>query len=218
MVSDLATRATVVYLGRAMIRLDSVGRQHGQQILFTDASAAVNRGEKVGLVGPNGSGKTTIFRMILKEETPDTGSVTVDRGTTIGYFSQDVGEMSGHTVVAMAMAGAGQVADVAQELRELEAAFGDPEKADQMDELVNRYGDRISDVGSNGAPDIIEQGRPQVDLVLSQKFGRFNVRIGGDNLLDSRYNFTQGVGNTQERERSFVLGRTFSLSVGVNVF
>jgi TonB-dependent receptor len=84
--------------------------------------------------------------------------------------------------------------------------------------LINRYGDRISDVGSNGAPDIIEQGRPQVDLVLSQKLGRFNVRIGGDNLLDSRYNFTQGIGNTQERERSFVLGRTFSLSVGVNVF
>jgi len=84
--------------------------------------------------------------------------------------------------------------------------------------LVNRYGDRISDVGSNGAPDIIEQGRPQVDLVMSQKLGRFNVRIGGDNLLDSRYNFTQGIGSTQERERSFVLGRTFSLSVGVNVF
>jgi hypothetical protein len=53
---------------------------------------------------------------------------------------------------------------------------------------------------------------------MSQKLGRFNVRIGGDNLLDSRYNFTQGIGNTQERERSFVLGRTFSLSVGVNVF
>lgn len=84
--------------------------------------------------------------------------------------------------------------------------------------LVNRYGDRISDVGSNGAPDIIEQGRPQVDLVMSQKVGRFNLRFGADNLLDSRYNFTQGVGNTQERERSFVLGRTFSLSVGVNVF
>jgi hypothetical protein len=84
--------------------------------------------------------------------------------------------------------------------------------------LVNRYGDRISDVGSNGAPDIVEQGRPQVDLVMSQKLGRFNLRFGADNLLDSRYNFTQGVGSTQERERSFVLGRTFSLSVGVNVF
>ncbi len=124
-----------------MIRLDSIGRQHGHQILFTDASAAVNRGEKVGLVGPNGSGKTTIFRMILKDETPDTGSVTVDRGTTIGYFSQDVGDMAGASVVAMAMAGAGAVADVAKELRELEAAFADPDKADQMDALVTRYGD-----------------------------------------------------------------------------
>ncbi|MBK6463647.1 MAG: ABC-F family ATP-binding cassette domain-containing protein [Myxococcales bacterium] len=124
-----------------MIRLDSIGRQHGQQILFTDASAAINRGEKVGLVGPNGSGKTTIFRMILKEETPDTGTVSVDRGTTIGYFSQDVGDMHGATVVAMAMAGAGAVAEVASELRELEGAFSDPERADEMDALVQRYGE-----------------------------------------------------------------------------
>ncbi|HRG96644.1 MAG TPA: ABC-F family ATP-binding cassette domain-containing protein [Polyangiaceae bacterium] len=124
-----------------MIRLDSIGRQHGQQILFTDASAAINRGEKVGLVGPNGSGKTTIFRMILKDETPDTGSVSVDRGTTIGYFSQDVGDMRGATVVAMAMAGAGAVAEVASELRELEGAFSDPDRADEMDALVQRYGE-----------------------------------------------------------------------------
>lgn len=84
--------------------------------------------------------------------------------------------------------------------------------------LANRYGDRISDVGSNGAPDIIEQGRPQIDMVVSQKIGRFNLRFGADNLADSRYNFTQGSGSVQERERSFVLGRTFSLSVGLNVF
>ncbi|MGD9904943.1 MAG: outer membrane beta-barrel protein [Vicinamibacterales bacterium] len=84
--------------------------------------------------------------------------------------------------------------------------------------LVNRYGDRISDVGSNGAPDIVEQGRPQIDVAVSQRIGRFNLRFGAENLADSRYNFTQGIGSTQERERSFVLGRTFSLSVGVNVF
>lgn len=84
--------------------------------------------------------------------------------------------------------------------------------------LVNRYGDRISDVGSNGAPDIVEQGRPQIDLVMSQRFGRFNIRFGVDNLADSRYSDTQGVGGTQERERSYVLGRTISVSLGFNVF
>jgi len=53
------------------------------------------KGEKVGLVGPNGAGKTTIFRMITGQEQPDEGQVAVDRGVTIGYFSQDVGENGG---------------------------------------------------------------------------------------------------------------------------
>jgi TonB-dependent receptor len=84
--------------------------------------------------------------------------------------------------------------------------------------LVNRYGDRISDVGSNGAPDIVEQGRPQIDLVVSQRLGQFNLRFGVDNLADSRFNYTQGIGDNQARERSYVLGRVFSLSLGFNVF
>ncbi|MCA2981093.1 MAG: ABC-F family ATP-binding cassette domain-containing protein, partial [Myxococcaceae bacterium] len=78
-----------------MIRLDSIGAQHGRQILFIGASAALHKGEKVGLVGPNGSGKSTLFRYIMKEEAPDEGSVSIDRGVSIGYFRQDVGEMSG---------------------------------------------------------------------------------------------------------------------------
>src|SRR6516165_12714091 len=106
-----------------------------------DASAAVNRGEKVGLVGPNGSGKTTIFRMIMREEAPDGGQVAVDRGVTIGYFSQDVGEMSGRSAVAETMDGAGPVSGVAAELKELEVAMADPDRADDMDEIIARYGE-----------------------------------------------------------------------------
>ena len=78
-----------------MIRLDKISKQNGKQILFIEASAALQRGEKVGLVGPNGAGKTTLFRMITGEEPPDEGQVSTDRGITIGYFSQDVGEMAG---------------------------------------------------------------------------------------------------------------------------
>ena len=96
-----------------MIRLDQVSKQHGAQILFLEASMGVFKGEKVGLVGPNGSGKSTIFRMIVREELPDGGQVSIDRGTTVGYFSQDVGEMGGRTVVEETMAGAGAVADAA---------------------------------------------------------------------------------------------------------
>ena len=78
-----------------MIRLDNVSKQVGHQILFIEASAALQKGEKIGLVGPNGAGKTTLFRMISGREIPDEGQVSVDRGISIGYFSQDVGEMSG---------------------------------------------------------------------------------------------------------------------------
>jgi ATPase subunit of ABC transporter with duplicated ATPase domains len=124
-----------------MIRLDNVSKQNGHQILFIEASAALQKGEKVGLVGPNGSGKTTLFRMITGEEQPDEGQVAVDRGVTIGYFSQDVGEMSGRSAVAEVMDGAGPVSTVATELRLLEAAMGDPDSADEMEEIIARYGE-----------------------------------------------------------------------------
>ena len=124
-----------------MIRLDNVSKQNGHQILFIEASAALQKGEKVGLVGPNGSGKTTLFRMITGQELPDEGQVVLERGLTIGYFSQDVGEMSGRSAVAEVMDGAGPVSEVAAELRELEAAMGDPGRANEMDAIIERYGE-----------------------------------------------------------------------------
>ncbi|HUE89393.1 MAG TPA: TonB-dependent receptor [Vicinamibacterales bacterium] len=80
--------------------------------------------------------------------------------------------------------------------------------------LYNFFGDRISDVGSNQAPDIIEQGRGSLDLVVGQRIGRFSVRFTVENLTDSEYLFTQG----SEDQRVFKLGRTLGLSVGLNIF
>lgn len=124
-----------------MIRLENIGKQNGRQIVFIEASAALQKGEKVGLVGPNGAGKTTLFRMIIGEEQPDEGQVSVDRGVTIGYFSQDVGDMGGLSAVAEVMEGAGPVSAVAAEMRELEHAMGDPGRADEMDQIIERYGE-----------------------------------------------------------------------------
>ncbi len=124
-----------------MIRLDSISKQNGHQIVFIEASAVLNRGEKIGLVGPNGAGKTTLFRLITGQEQPDEGQVSVDRGITIGYFSQDVGDMRGRSAVAEVMDGAGPVSTVAAELAELEAAMADPDRADEMEEIIERYGE-----------------------------------------------------------------------------
>lgn len=124
-----------------MIRLENISKQNGKQIVFIEASAALQKGEKIGLVGPNGAGKTTLFRLITGEEAPDEGQVSIDRGITIGYFSQDVGEMAGMSVVSAVMDGAGPVSSVAAELAALEAAMADPDRADEMEEIVLRYGE-----------------------------------------------------------------------------
>ncbi|MEN9896252.1 MAG: hypothetical protein RIR97_2104 [Pseudomonadota bacterium] len=124
-----------------MIRFENISKQLSHRILFIEASAALNRGEKIGLVGPNGAGKTTLFRMVTGSELPDEGQVSVDKGVTIGYFNQDVGEMSGRSAVAEVMDGAGPVSAVAAELKELEAAMADPLQADRMDDIIARYGD-----------------------------------------------------------------------------
>jgi ATPase subunit of ABC transporter with duplicated ATPase domains len=136
-----------------LIRLDAISMQHGHQILFVEASAVVHRGEKVGLVGPNGAGKSTLFRLVTREEEPDEGQVSVDRGVTVGHFSQDVGEMSGRSAVGETMDGAGPVSEVASELHALEHAMADPDRADEMDALVERFGHvqaRFDELGGYG--------------------------------------------------------------------
>src|SRR4029450_13059752 len=92
-----------------MIAFNNVSKQYGKQVLFVDASFQLNAGEKVGLVGPNGSGKTTLFRLIVGEESPDDGEVSVPKRLTVGYFRQDVEEMSGRSVLDEAIAGSGRV-------------------------------------------------------------------------------------------------------------
>jgi ATPase subunit of ABC transporter with duplicated ATPase domains len=123
-----------------MIAFSNVNKQYGKQVLFVDASFQLNPGEKVGLVGPNGAGKTTIFRMITGEDAPDDGEVTVPRKLTIGYFRQDVEEMSGRSVLDEAIAGSGRVGDLHHELEELQQAMADPARAGEMDAILARFG------------------------------------------------------------------------------
>jgi len=124
-----------------MIQLDSVSKAHGSQILFVEASFAAFKGDRIGLVGPNGCGKSSIFRLIMQEEEPDGGQISVARNATLGYFSQDTGEMSGESVLQATMSGAGEVSGVARELSELEHAMADPARADELEKLVDRFGE-----------------------------------------------------------------------------
>ena len=124
-----------------MIRLDNITKQNGTRLIFIEATAALQKGEKIGLVGPNGAGKTTLFRMITEQEDPDEGLILRDRGITIGFFSQDVGDMAGRSAVAEAMDGVGAVSALAAELATLEAKLADPDLANELDAILERFGE-----------------------------------------------------------------------------
>jgi ATPase subunit of ABC transporter with duplicated ATPase domains len=122
-----------------MISFTNVTKQYGAQVLFVDASFQVNPGEKVGLVGPNGAGKTTIFRLITGDESADDGAVERPRKMTVGYFRQDVGDLRGRSVLHETIAGAGEVAELGDELGALEqrmAAAGD-----DLERVIERFGE-----------------------------------------------------------------------------
>jgi ATPase subunit of ABC transporter with duplicated ATPase domains len=124
-----------------MISFSRISKQYGRQLLFVDASFQLNPGEKVGLVGPNGSGKTTLFRMIVGEESPDEGEVSVPKKMTVGYFRQDVEEMSGRSVLDEAIAGSGRLGDLHHELEALQHAMSDPAQGGDMDRILARFGE-----------------------------------------------------------------------------
>ena len=124
-----------------MINLSKIRMSYGGRTLFSGADVQINPGDRIGLVGPNGSGKTTIFRIISGEETPDEGTINIEPGKVIGYFSQDVGEMSGRSALEETIAGAGRVYELSLQLADLEHRMADTEGEGLNDTEMERYGE-----------------------------------------------------------------------------
>ena len=158
-----------------MISFSRISKQYGRQVLFVDASFQLNPGEKVGLVGPNGAGKTTLFRMIVGEEAPDEGDVSVPKKLTIGYFRQDVEEMSGRSVLDEAIAGSGRVGDLHHELEALNAAMADPARWTRWTTILARFGEVQEEYEHLGGYALESQAR---EVLLGLGFD--DERIDGD--------------------------------------
>ena len=158
-----------------MIAFSRISKQYGKQVLFVDASFQLNPGEKVGLVGPNGAGKTTLFRMIIGEEVPDEGDVSVPKKLTVGYFRQDVEQMTGRSVLDEAIAGSGRLGSLHHELEALQTAMADPDKADEMDAILERFGEVQEEYDHLGGYGLEAQARE-----VLHGLGFEDERIDGD--------------------------------------
>src|SRR6185312_1023147 len=80
-----------------MITLSKITKQQGSRVLYRNGSFQINPQDKIGLVGPKGAGKTTLFRIIVGEEGVEEGTVSKPDDVTIGYFSQNIEDMRGKT-------------------------------------------------------------------------------------------------------------------------
>ena len=160
---------------RPMLSLTNVSKRHGNQVLLMDTSMELQAGEHVGLVGPNGSGKSTIFRMIMGEEHPDDGEITIPKRVTVGHFRQDLDEMSGCSVLDETIAGSGRVGALHHELEQLEHDMADPDKADDMNRILARFGEVQNDYQNLGGYELEARARE-----VLQGLGLLPVQIDGD--------------------------------------
>ena len=128
-----------------MATLTGIHKRFGEQVIFEDMNFQIQPGEKIGLVGPNGSGKTSLFRMITGEEIPEKGEVNIPTKTVLGYFSQNVVEMSGRSVLMEVIESAGYISNLQNRLKKLEAQLESfpleyPDDTDGLMKLVEDYG------------------------------------------------------------------------------
>ena len=137
-----------------MVHLTNITRQHGNHILFQNASFQITAGSRSGLVGPNGAGKSTIFRLITGEEQLDGGEISCSRKTVIGYFSQDVGDMAGRSALAEVMAASARTMQLGEEIKAMEAAMCEPMSDDALATLLEKYGDAQEEFEHRGGYDL----------------------------------------------------------------
>src|SRR5829696_7561129 len=120
-----------------LFRLSDVKKSFGGNEILKGVSLQVNPGEKVGLVGRNGAGKTTVFRLITGEEAPDSGEIVTVNGLKLGLLQQHVDFGPGETVHTAALSAFKEIHDIEAEMRLLEKRM----ETDHSEETLHRYAD-----------------------------------------------------------------------------
>ena len=141
-----------------MISFNNVTKTYGGQILYENSSFILRPGDKAGLVGANGAGKTTIFKVLSKEESFDAGSITVPEKIRLAYFSQNIGEMKGRTVIEEVMSGSAKVSALGKEIKRIENildnSVDNPITDDEMEKILIELGDYQTEFEQLGGYDL----------------------------------------------------------------
>jgi ATP-binding cassette subfamily F protein 3 len=138
-----------------MLNISNLTKTQNGEKLYSNVNLQIYPGEKVGLVGPNGTGKTTLFRIIMKEESADTGQVSFPDKMRLAYFSQNVGELKGMSALGVVLSGDEKVSELQQQLTKFENRLADPDlDPDEMNSILIKMGDVQTDFEKRGGYDL----------------------------------------------------------------
>ena len=138
-----------------MLSVSNLSKIQGGETLYSNVNFQINPGEKVGLVGPNGTGKTTLFRMIIGEEKSDSGQISFPDKFRLAYFSQNVGEMSGESALEVVLHGDENIKALKEKLTIFENQLADPDlDPDEMNNILMKMGDVQTEFEKRGGYDL----------------------------------------------------------------
>jgi ATP-binding cassette subfamily F protein 3 len=124
----------------SLVTIAGVSKSHAAQHLFSDVGLQISAGRRLAIVGPNGTGKTTLLELITGDQEPDTGTITRARDTVIGYLRQEIAQTRGRSVLAEVLAGAGEVSGIGRRMKHIEQELTDADDEEELNELMDEYG------------------------------------------------------------------------------
>src|SRR5882672_5914760 len=123
-----------------MIQLSSAGKRFGEKLLFEEADWLITSRDRVGLVGANGTGKSTVMKVLAGLETLDYGTLSIAKGTSAGYLPQDGLSLSGRSVFAECMSVFADLLAMEHEVEELTAKMSELDHTSaEYDQVADRY-------------------------------------------------------------------------------
>jgi ATP-binding cassette subfamily F protein 3 len=128
-----------------MLTLSGISKAYAGRVLFADATLQVNRQDRIGLVGPNGTGKSTLFRIILGDESADAGEISKERNMTFGYLPQESAPFLDETVIELATAMTTEFTRLRRILKAWEADH--PIEAAHPEDVHDDVHDRFNELG-----------------------------------------------------------------------
>jgi len=138
-----------------MLSISNLSKNQGGEVLYGDVNIQIYAGEKVGLVGPNGTGKTTLFRMIIGEEKADEGQISFPDKLRLAYFSQNVGELAGKSALEVVLSGDQKIQMLQEKLKIFEEKLCDPDlDPDEMNNVLIKMGDVQTEFEKRGGYDL----------------------------------------------------------------